>query len=1367
MTDERLSEAPKSATANAAHVIAGFQYQLLQSVAALVALAEDETLFLEVSEDFSVQTPADLTDYQVKNSQANAGPRSLSLQSKVVRECLERFWELSQNTTVHRRLVFMARGGAAVEREHAFPEGQPGLKYWLAAAVDGDTDPIRTALAAIFTGRPLGDWLATIPSDTELRDKLLRRVNWQLELVASEDVASQITDQLRPLFYARGWPVSLARQAVKLLVARAFNVASRPDPKERHLSRIDLQDELETLASGAWLAGSFAQPVAATSSTEDILVSELEGMSPGAQRSKTVDRLLSQMKGQPLVWIDGAHGVGKSTLARLMAHRTGGAWLILDLRPVHEDKTSALAAWRELLRLIADHTLDGIIIDDFIGEAARTLMPRLAALARTVAPGGTRIIVTSHQAPSPSHLTDAGSTSSASVQAPYFSDDDVAELVALAPAPPAEMIKSWAGMTYISTGGGHPVLVTAKLASLRARNWPKEALIEDIGSTTSAAIRLTRDEARRDLLASLKELDETRSMEAGELLRRAASVFDRSNEALLLKLAAAEPRLRSAGDAFAVLKGSWLEVLPHDEVRVSPLISDIGSDVPADVAKRWRRIAALHWLETRTLNERTLPLCFWNAFWGEHDWVLMKLCEVMQTMESEKLRAAAPILAPITYLTTSATIYPNNPLLALHLRHLQFLITDAVDQPDIAGQVAARFLVEMEEAGDLGSMLLTAAGGTMLMSASAHIGPKLRMEYALRIREAFPIVEKLTDGKIEQPKTLLPPKFSPDMDVSDFWFATVVQHINSSADQLEAFDALVDLEPVVRNRFIDAISVIYDGPAVFVNSGWSHDQMEGRDMSLALPIYENIRVIVASWSRPDVLAEIACAQSVILDEGLDDKEAAITTIESAIKELGPLTSLVRQKAKVLAHLDRHDQSIDVLLSIEDEVGGDSVLERGLALRDGGISAAKSGRFSDAIRLLDKARDAFLRNPDNMALADGILIEKTLAQWRSGQKPEAILTAAEALDAVGHYAPDVSRQAERAHQFARAIVGLMSLEPPMTGGHYTPPFTFGQASQLEASSAKLLNASLKPLADNWRILAAIEAEFGLSIGIDARSMAKQTGPLLLDVERLILAHRYSWTAKSGTAGEALCAGAMLLATTKLAASVPPDSEGIRRVAAEALEVTNPSELIADTSLVDAIQSLVLDALTMRAIAAPLDAHALEALRSETHAVFGTHPSLEQVFDGASELYAVGPNASRAVMLANGIGIAANAIKIGPGRRFHRDMMLIMHITFSLAQRQLGPDVARAVVDGWVTVLADQRFLLKNPGKHAPAIEEAINSCDPPTLTSATAVIIAAKEAVSHPFADGWFDTLANAAAKKLGKSNNPKTPTSLLDAPRIS
>jgi hypothetical protein len=84
----------------------------------------------------------------------------------------------------------MARGGAAVERRFTFPGGQAGLRYWQAAAIDADTAPLREALSNLFADHPLGAWLATNPNDAELRENLLRRVNWQLELVSADQLAA-------------------------------------------------------------------------------------------------------------------------------------------------------------------------------------------------------------------------------------------------------------------------------------------------------------------------------------------------------------------------------------------------------------------------------------------------------------------------------------------------------------------------------------------------------------------------------------------------------------------------------------------------------------------------------------------------------------------------------------------------------------------------------------------------------------------------------------------------------------------------------------------------------------------------------------------------------------------------------------------------------------------------------------------------------------------------------------------------------------------------------------------------------------------------------------------------------------------------
>jgi hypothetical protein len=207
----------------------------------------------------------------------------------------------------------------------------------------------------------------------------------------------------------------------------------------------------------------------------------------------------------------------------------------------------------------------------------------------------------------------------------------------------------------VTTNGGHPVLVAAKVASLRSRGWPLSALSEDIGLIASEAVRATRQESRRRLI------DEIPSPEARLLLRRLGNVFDRADDALMLKLAHLDPPIANAGDALAVLRGSWIEVIPGNDLRLSPLISDIGTDLGADEITRCRQTAAEHWLGVGTLDQRTLPLCFWNALWGRHTPILVHVCEAIQTLPNEHLRGAAALLSPMAFLRTDRSIYPEEP----------------------------------------------------------------------------------------------------------------------------------------------------------------------------------------------------------------------------------------------------------------------------------------------------------------------------------------------------------------------------------------------------------------------------------------------------------------------------------------------------------------------------------------------------------------------------------------------------------------------------------------------------------------------------------------------------------------------------------
>ena len=166
----------------ASTVLAAFRYQLLQTLSAWLDLKPDETLWLEVSEDFSIAAAGGATAVQVKSS---ASP--LTLRSKDVTAALRRFWERSTSAgAAGGRLVFISRGPAGREQGSSFPQNLPGLVYWRHAAVGADTEPLREFLSKVFSGEPLGDWLETDPSDEELRARLRSQASSNPEQLRAE-----------------------------------------------------------------------------------------------------------------------------------------------------------------------------------------------------------------------------------------------------------------------------------------------------------------------------------------------------------------------------------------------------------------------------------------------------------------------------------------------------------------------------------------------------------------------------------------------------------------------------------------------------------------------------------------------------------------------------------------------------------------------------------------------------------------------------------------------------------------------------------------------------------------------------------------------------------------------------------------------------------------------------------------------------------------------------------------------------------------------------------------------------------------------------------------------------------------------------
>lgn len=1333
------------------YVLRGYRYQLLQSLDAWIGLRPGEVLWLETDEDFSVVSAESQVDTQVKSSAAAAGATPFSLRSSGVKAALSRYWSRSNQGQDDRSyLAFIANGRAACEQGLTFPGDVPGLEYWSVVANEGDTLALRTALASVFQNEPIGQWISSNPSDDELRARLLRRVRWLLRSLDEVSLSEFIRDKLAELYLEKGLLVTLADEALHSLLDRILETASQPNANDRRLTAIDLHRSLEH-AAGPTLAlqGTIRATAGQLGADGGSLFINSVAL-PSARtvdRTSTVEAILERTGSEPLLWLHGTHGVGKSTLARLIAARIGGAWLSLDLRSIQTDGKAALSAWRGLVRaMLRVPNLRGVIVDDLAGVALEALAGRIAGFCRAMAPRKVGLIVTSSHEPSAARLIQFEASPAATLQAPYFTEDEVRAFVTTDGGPPAESVEGWTQLIFVTTNGGHPLLVAAKVASLRVRGWPANALLEDIGPSVSDAVKTTREEARRRLL------DEIPSSEARQLLRRIGCVFDRTDNALAVRLAAVDPPIPHPTDELAVLRGSWIEILPSNDLRLSPLIADIGHDVSQDDKRKLQRTASEYWLGTGALDQRTLPLCFWNAFWGKHTWILANLCQVIETLPQELLRGVAALLAPMSWLRTDQPIYPESPEVGSMLRLLQFEVANATENSEIASNVALRLIAEIEELSLAEFRLLqkSVAIPKILFAENSGTEPGVQLGLVLQLRATLQELAASANPDLATPLAAITTGLPGGVDLPGFLFAVVVNRIRSSAGMLAMIEALNSIDEFDRNGLVAAAADALDaGQGHFVHNGWAQEQLDDKDLHPVLKRFESMSEIAANWNNADVRAELACAQSVILDEGLDDKAMAVTVVDDAAAAMGLLPALVRQKAKVLGHRGEDEAAARLLMSVEDAVGLGSPLDRTLALRDGGVSAARAGLFSDAIRLFQKAHAILVNEEHYLALAVSVQIEIALAKWSMEDRAGALVSSADVLDALEALDPAGSRQNERAHQFGRALVGHFreKLDP------YPDPsraIRFGQASALAGDEA-LLGLDLKPLSANWRILAICEIEIGADLGIERRSIAKQAGPPLSSVELFIAQARYQRAILDGDTIAVFRRGAIAASAFDLARKSPTMNKLSQANDAQQLQGGAIGELIND-GLASFLESIPLDLMIWYRLREDWNPNLATELRTACAEAWTDSDVVSNIFGAAlgDEI----PKYPTASIALTRLLVSPPELRGSPRQRFERDLLLVHQTSFSSARRILEPYVVAEVLEGWSIVLKNETFLLRAPIQYGAMIGAAIEGAKTTGLKGAARLLLAAAPAVRVLLTPRWVEILESIGGLSSQASSTP-------------
>lgn len=321
----------------------GYAYQLYRSLEAWLSLNESQSLLLEVAEDFAVLTDEVVQATQVKDTVRSG---SVTLRTQSIKAAIDSLWKYqAANPNKDVRLMFLTTSTIGKERGFKFPGGTPGLLYWRAAARHGaEVRILSSFLATLELSDDLCQFLHAA-TDSEVQQRLLRRIHWECGAAALDQVDKQLRERLVYLSEDTQWfEPSDAGRVRDALFAHLFSAIV--GDVHRELTRADLMTVVEKATS---IRLSFSQLRQSTifsvpqfgsvsdtsiSAPSPLLVNaaDIPGPSPATERKELIRRLTDKLKSTGILWLYGSSGKGKTDISLRVARLSGRSWYLLALR---------------------------------------------------------------------------------------------------------------------------------------------------------------------------------------------------------------------------------------------------------------------------------------------------------------------------------------------------------------------------------------------------------------------------------------------------------------------------------------------------------------------------------------------------------------------------------------------------------------------------------------------------------------------------------------------------------------------------------------------------------------------------------------------------------------------------------------------------------------------------------------------------------------------------------------------------------------------------------------------------------------------------------------------------------------------------
>ena len=275
------------------------------------------------------------------------------------------------------------------------------------------------------------------------------------------------------------------------------------------------------------------------------------------------------------------------------------------------------------------------------------------------------------------------------------------------------------------------------------------------------------------------------------------------------------------------------------------------------------------------------------------------------------------------------------------------------------------------------------------------------------------------------------------------FFITYALRIPSVPDLQRAFDTLDAATPRLRAALLD------DWPICRGTLATSSTTLGSKRANVRAPIGRRIWRLMAriagqaqSWGYRDLSIRCHIVRGIILDEYLNDSDAALRALDDAEQILQSDPALDRARAKIFYRRKDHEAALRLFRENAGQMELREPAARAYMLREAAISAAELGEWAEAREWFAAARQvASNASSANMKLmAIGLRADEALAAYQAGDVVAALNGLNTALDEIAPVDPASSIAAGYRHRVIRHsilwVFGQATDTPVGVGGEAT-------------------------------------------------------------------------------------------------------------------------------------------------------------------------------------------------------------------------------------------------------------------------------------------------------------------------------------------